>query len=214
MRPYTFLRRAQGMTLIELAVALLIVGALAMMLGRHVPEQDRNARSMLLSRAQGAVTNFVLTNARLPCPDTNADGYEDCGSSVGLMPWNTVGIDLAEARLNIWIVRYTVHSELSVASTGFDASDALWGPWAGLAQRIQLARKSPTTSQPYLAHNSATGRFDLCSLSGDNLAFGLLVTTPQAPSALPCVQAPEDDVSNYVAMSLSGLEATLMAARH
>ena len=47
-----------------------------------------------LNRAEYILSGFVFAHFRLPCPDTNADGLEDCTSSStqGRLPYKTLGL--------------------------------------------------------------------------------------------------------------------------
>ena len=48
----------------------------------------------VLNRAEYILSGFVFAHFRLPCPDTNADGLEDCGASStqGRLPYKTLGL--------------------------------------------------------------------------------------------------------------------------
>ncbi|WP_321325793.1 hypothetical protein [Thiomicrorhabdus sp.] len=50
-----------------------------------------------LLQAQEAVVNFAKSNFRLPCPDINGDGFEDCSGTqkTGQLPFNTLGLPIS-----------------------------------------------------------------------------------------------------------------------
>lgn len=90
-----------GVTVLEIAVALAIVGVLTiaawrlqqgMLTGRTV-----QAEVDLAARADGAVLAYMVRNARLPCPSSSEKGLEDCSINDGYLPWRTIGLPDAGA---------------------------------------------------------------------------------------------------------------------
>lgn len=90
--------RQRGFSLVEGAIALLILGLLAGLLlayGKNTLQtQTTLIERDLMSRAEDALTGYVQANFRLPCPAANNNGQEDCASNapIGLLPWRTLGI--------------------------------------------------------------------------------------------------------------------------
>ena len=114
---------ARGFTLIEMAVALVIV---ALLLSSFlVPLQTQVAQRKIfdsqnaLNQINDALIGFALANGYLPCPDTTSgaganDGIEDVntGSCVaanneGNVPWVTLGIPSTDAWGNFFHYRVT-----------------------------------------------------------------------------------------------------------
>jgi hypothetical protein len=99
-----------GFSLPELAVIVLILGLLTTLtwrfIGARLQQRETVAARSLLERADWALTGFVLSNHRLPCPAGNANGIEDCGFGVdvGKLPFRTLG--MADARAGT--IRYGV----------------------------------------------------------------------------------------------------------
>ncbi|MDR0771389.1 MAG: hypothetical protein LBE75_09415 [Burkholderiales bacterium] len=91
-----------GFSLLELAIIVLLLGLLTTLtwkfIGQRVQQQAAVKTYSLLERADWALTGFIMSHHRLPCPDTNQDGEENCGGSdqVGTLPYKTLG--LADAR--------------------------------------------------------------------------------------------------------------------
>ena len=115
--------RAQGFSLVEMAMVLLVVGVLAaLFLPATNTMMDNNRRKETrtkLESLESAITRFVMTNRRLPCPangallPTHADyGRESAASSVagncipgelqnGVVPWRTLAVS-QDAAADAW----------------------------------------------------------------------------------------------------------------
>ncbi len=79
-----------GLTLLEMAVALIIIGLLAAVGAYTTPwineELQRERTRKALDEASEALVAFARTHHRLPCPDGDSDGEEDCGTASGTLP--------------------------------------------------------------------------------------------------------------------------------
>lgn len=96
-------RRQSGYSLVEMGVALAVLGLLVSAAvaywahsTRYVVTQAARDASM---DARAALIAFVQARYRLPCPDSDGDGIEDgtegvcpAGIQVGGFPWKTVGV--------------------------------------------------------------------------------------------------------------------------
>jgi type II secretory pathway pseudopilin PulG len=130
-----------GFSLPELAVIVLILGLLTTLswrfVGARLQQRETVAARSLLERADWALTGFVLSNHRLPCPAGNASGIEDCGSGeVGKLPFKTLG--MADARAGT--IRYGV---LRRAAGAPDPEAATEDPQPPLCRNADLAAKPP-----------------------------------------------------------------------
>lgn len=95
------MRGQRGYSLIELAVVL-AVGAtvlvaawkLAPLAWRVASGEAAVAENAALQSARRSLVGFALREHRLPCPDTDGDGAEDCGGGqlVGRLPAATLGM--------------------------------------------------------------------------------------------------------------------------
>lgn len=124
------MKRAQGFSLVELAVVLVIVGLLlgGLMTPLSVQFEQRrvNDTQRALDEAREALLGFALRNGYLPCPAVSAsNGLEDrsganCtdGKRAGFLPWATLGVQKSDG----WghMLRYSV-------SPAFANSQALFG---------------------------------------------------------------------------------------
>jgi len=124
-----FLRRRQSaFSLIEMAIALAVLGSLtAGVLGVVSLTSERGRytdAAASLARVERALITFVEENWRLPCPDTTGtetspgSGGENClaGDTLGQVPYRTLG--LAEPPLDPWQrpMFYAVDRRLTTAT--------------------------------------------------------------------------------------------------
>jgi len=89
-------KRFNGFSLIELSIVLAILGVMFLAVPSVIPTikqifvADNDVQT--LDRAESSIKGFLKAQSRLPCPDSNADGIEDCGVGVdvGLLPYKTL----------------------------------------------------------------------------------------------------------------------------
>lgn len=134
----------RGYTLIELSLAITLLGLVAVLLWRFggVASQRiaETEAPQILAEASQALAGFVAANHRLPCPDTSAvaDGIEDCGgTAVGRLPVVTLGL----ARGDLRNMRYGVYRS---AVANLDAAADRFAPL------VTTARDDPTLIPLYL----------------------------------------------------------------
>ncbi len=117
-----------GFTLIELAVAMVIMGLIAVVVVRLLPTLTDRIRlddtAAELGALQDTIDGFALDNHRLPCPDGDGDGDEDCGNSVGGMPWQTLGLPRLSRDTALRPIRYGAYRD----TTDLTALSALFTP--------------------------------------------------------------------------------------
>lgn len=113
--------RARGFSLVELAVALVVValvlGGLLTLTAAHGAAQRVRDTERMLAQAREALLGFAAANGRLPCPaqPTLAAGAPGAGverpptatgctgGPVGVLPWATLGLP----ELDAWGRRFT-----------------------------------------------------------------------------------------------------------
>jgi len=119
---------AQGFTLIELAIVMVIVslllGGLLGSLSSQREQQRRSDNQKLLRQVNDALIGFATVNGRLPCPDTNGNGLENApcpqlSSNInnGALPYATLGVTGTDPWGNPLI--YTVNGAFS-GNPGFN----------------------------------------------------------------------------------------------
>ncbi len=159
-----------GFTLVELAIALFVIGLL--LAGALIPlSTQMEVRSIadtrrVMDQINEALIGFAQANGRLPCPATRdvstgigAAGTEQitgtaCTSLIGVIPWSTLGVPETDA----WGRRFTYR----VASVFSDDNSALtWYTVAppSLATQTGSGNCNPPTPTP-----SAPSSFALCTL--------------------------------------------------
>lgn len=86
-----------GFSLLEMALSLAVLGFLFAMVPMTLSVLGSSqSASPSLDRKKLAVNSavgFIVQHDRLPCPDANGDGNEDCnGARSGRFPWRTAGL--------------------------------------------------------------------------------------------------------------------------
>lgn len=94
-------KKWQGFSLVELSIALVIIGVLTVA-GLQVYNsasyyKNQELANRALAEAKSALVNFAALNFRLPCPDTDLDGYENCTGTTktGTLPYLSLGIRIS-----------------------------------------------------------------------------------------------------------------------
>jgi type II secretory pathway pseudopilin PulG len=89
----------RGFQLLELAIVLSVLGVITLMTTwafSGIDQKNTKAQSEAETEvAREAIRAFLLANKRLPCPDTNGDGYENCsvgGPESGYLPYLSLGL--------------------------------------------------------------------------------------------------------------------------
>jgi hypothetical protein len=155
------LRSQRGLSLVEVAVASVILGACGVFLSGLVDRQAKVASSdrsfLTVDRSHDAILAYAYLHGRLPCPAQATTGIESCsGKGDGYLPYLTLGLPEPAAGR----VRYRVALDTSAPSgnpyrviTGEHAGD--FGELS--AKVVPLASVAPGGHEPL---------FDLCQSLG------------------------------------------------
>lgn len=122
-------RPQHGFSLLELAVALAVVGVSGLLLWQLLPRSRELAEgqpeSLRLERVRLAVEGYALAHSRLPCPASDgAAGSEDCApgagspatvAAAGWLPWRSLGLAQGDGALKYGVYR-VAGTDLSSAS--------------------------------------------------------------------------------------------------
>jgi len=188
-------RLNQGYTLIELAFGLVVLGVLVVALWRFGFTATQRIEQMeapqTLVAADQALIGFIAANNRLPCPDTDNDGLENCGgAAIGRLPVVTLGL----ARADVLNVRYGVFRSATNNADLVVASDRFY-PW--LTRIPSVAGVAPVAfTEPLGAING----IDFCHAL--RLAGALPVGLASISTALN-IRAPDTALIKNVAYALS-----------
>ena len=125
-------RRARGFGLLQVLLLISVVAGLAAM--GYLQWRERAAvdtarlERQLLAQADRAIANFATVMHRLPCPDTNRDGAEDCGAGgqKGWLPSVTLGLAGADPGVGVGQLRYLV--QRGGGSHDLTVEDDSWRP--------------------------------------------------------------------------------------
>lgn len=126
-----------GFTLIEVAIAVMILGLLlggaVMTLSVQMDQKSYADTQRIMEQAQDAILGFAAANGRLPCPGTNTSlGKEaptnggDCSNDNGFVPANTLSLSPQDSDgrlLDAWgqPIRYAVTNAPMVAGNPTNA---------------------------------------------------------------------------------------------
>jgi len=125
-----------GFSLIEVMIIISVVAGLAtagLTLAPQFFKKTRNKNQVhLLHQADRQLRGFAVANGRLPCPDINGDGFEQCtgGAAVGRLPYKTLGLGSADLGHGRIPPRYGVYrnaaasADLAVLKDRFNPTDA------------------------------------------------------------------------------------------
>ncbi len=111
----------RGVSLIEMSVGMAASALIGLAVWGLYPKAKQvaagDAALLTALQAQAALDGFIQRQFRLPCPDTDGDGRENCTtpSAVGSLPWRDLGLSADAA-----VLRYGVNSvSLLIAGTSY-----------------------------------------------------------------------------------------------
>lgn len=116
------------MLLIAVMSSLLIAGFMQWRVRSY--ENTSRAEQVKLTQADAAVLAFATIAFRLPCPDTDRDGLEDCGATAqkGWLPTTTLRLAGADPGIQAGQLRYLVQRGSPAIDLATGADD--WRPLA------------------------------------------------------------------------------------
>ncbi|MDR1274923.1 MAG: prepilin-type N-terminal cleavage/methylation domain-containing protein [Candidatus Accumulibacter sp.] len=210
-------RFASGFTLLELSFVVVVMGVLGLFFAGSFSGAD-DVRVRRQSRAHAEVARealraFVLANKRLPCPDANADGYEDCAlaGETGTLPYADLGLaDAAHNRILYGVYRAASTDDITLQAERTGDAEGAPG-YLGLGDVIvALQAIVPDTLVPaylHIAGIDAAGAADCAAAhhpvfilivpNTDRDGDGNFLDAPNAPNG-KCFASPEQPMTlNY-----------------
>jgi len=86
----------KGYTLIELSVAVMIIGFVVTILANIYPKiTESSAKQLSVSQSvklEETMLGFIFATGRLPCPAEDMNGIENCALEKGELPYRTLGL--------------------------------------------------------------------------------------------------------------------------
>jgi hypothetical protein len=117
-----------GLSLFQLLLLMLVLSSTIVMAMSYIQTQYQQRASEtdaeILKRANQILENFSAFNARMPCPDINQDGIEDCTGmeQAGYLPFKTLGLQQASPKLRElkYLVYRSMNYDLVKATNSFE----------------------------------------------------------------------------------------------
>ncbi|MCP4595116.1 prepilin-type N-terminal cleavage/methylation domain-containing protein [Neptuniibacter sp.] len=136
--------RQSGYSLIELSVSIIVIGVIVALIFALVPNSnnllERDKQEERFEEVSAALKGFILSNNRLPCPDTDGNGTEDCAANAqaGGVPYttlqlgtqvrNSAGVPLAYGVYRAPSVTNSADADLAVHKNRFDPAFFRYNP--------------------------------------------------------------------------------------
>ncbi len=127
-------RHDKGFTLVEIAIALVVVallaaGTISALRVQIAYTRNSQAREQL-REAKEALINYAIANQKLPCAASSTGGTASttCNSDKGFLPWQDLGLPAVDP----WgqTLRYLVTSSFTTAGFGYGIQGEL-KVWSG-----------------------------------------------------------------------------------
>lgn len=190
------LRYQRGLSLVEVAIASIILGACGVLLWGVIDRQAKVTRTdqsfTLVDRVNDALLAYGYLHGRLPCPAPLTTGMESCdGKDAGFLPYLTLGLpDAAAGR-----VRYQVSMVTPSPVNGSPYQVVIAqqsGPTENLfAKVVPLASLTPGGHEPLLDLCQALGS----AAHGREMAYALAMDPGGAASAPSSASTPATPVT-------------------
>ena len=175
----------QGFSLLEMALVLAVMGIIAVtaigMMPRLSSVFQQVVQGGTLQAMDQTLTGFALTHSRLPCPDTDNDGMENCNTAttmVGTIPYKMLGLDAPAVNRRGIPLRYGVYRNASATPVQDADLTALKNRYAPLipvtaTAVVNLNGLDFCTALGTAARSSESNARVHIGVGGPNVAFAL-----------------------------------------
>jgi len=178
----------RGFTLIEVAIALVIIGLMisyALPIQTAISQQAAKTKSeQLVSKISQSLIKFSIRHHRLPCIDSTQDGYENCSSTttVGSVPFNTIMMETPGAisafNSGINSVLYSAYRNSAATADLAVASDISGDSIVTVDDLVRKLNNAINTSKSnnytYVTGDNKTAGVENCASNNvSNIAFAL-----------------------------------------
>ncbi len=110
--------KQDGFSLWELSIVMLIMIGLFVALVKIMPyivqRENVELDSSIVIKVDEQILGFIAAYNRLPCPDNNNDGLENCGSNSGTVPYKTLGLNEDYAGIGSIPISYAVFKNSAI----------------------------------------------------------------------------------------------------
>ena len=177
MKKISFMRNQQaGFTFLELSFVLIVLGMIASLMAQVVPAMRRASATAEtvrnLTSVEFSLQSFAAINGRLPCADSDGDGFENgSGAScavVGKLPFATLGYSAPLMNADGYDFKYGLYNN---PGNNTPAGTALLGSNTD-RYRPAVGKGTPVTLQSD-RRTGTSGRLDFCQglRAGMDLTF-------------------------------------------
>lgn len=159
----------RGLGLLEVMVLTFVVAS-ALLAGyvalrARQPAMAAQSQAAQLAQADRFITGFIAAYNRLPCPDRDQDGMEDCGLGLqkGSLPYRTLGMEGSESAAGVGQLLYLVQVtavDLTLAASSNNRFEPL--AYDDTVTFDEIAKNPAQAYRATLAQNNTGTTADFC----------------------------------------------------
>lgn len=167
-------RANEGFSLLEITMALTILGILLFNVVNHVTVfrdyKDYKDNRLVMQEIRNALLVFAQSNGHLPCPDTSGNGVENrsdsggqtgvCDAKSGFLPYQMLGVQ----SIDEWgqPFYYAINSQADASGTIYINDETRSASYFSVDTSTGALPKFTLTTPP-IGTGGGGGNFDICS---------------------------------------------------